>query len=43
VVWADDAEVAAWWLESWFRQVIKREAKSADKQGTPTVAGGRDC
>lgn len=27
VIFADDAEMAAWYVESWFRQIIKREAK----------------
>lgn len=29
VVWADDPIMAAWWMESWFRQIIKREERNA--------------
>lgn len=38
IVWCDDPQMSAWWVESWFRQVMKRGVKNgADKAKTAEV------
>ena len=29
IVWCDDPEMSAWFVESWFRQILKQEEKGA--------------